>query len=34
MAELFADYDTGPFYDEMFTDTGDPRPHYQSLYDR
>ncbi|WED64756.1 circularly permuted type 2 ATP-grasp protein [Synoicihabitans lomoniglobus] len=34
MAELFADYDTGPFYDEMFTATGEPRPHYQRFFDR
>ncbi|WP_221033052.1 circularly permuted type 2 ATP-grasp protein [Actomonas aquatica] len=34
MSDLFANYDTGPFYDEMFTDAGEPRPHYQNLFDR
>ncbi len=34
MAELFAHYDTGGFYDEMFTAAGEPRPHYQRLFER
>ena len=34
MADLFASYDCGPFYDEMFAAPGQPRPHYQKLWER
>ena len=34
MSQLFENYDTGPFYDEMFDESGAPRPHYQLLFDR
>ncbi len=34
MSDLFSRYDTGPFYDEMFTAEGEPRPHYQRLFER
>ena len=30
---LLADYDTGSFYDEMFSASGQLRPHYQRLHD-
>src|SRR5271165_1204551 len=29
---LFAGYDTGAFFDEMFLGTGEPRPHYAKLF--
>ena len=29
---LFRDYETGPFYDEMFASPGDPRPHYAKTF--
>lgn len=31
---LFATYDLGAIYDEMFDEAGEPRPHYQLLYQR
>lgn len=31
---LFATYDLGVAYDEMFDEAGDPRPHFQLLYQR
>lgn len=31
---LFATYDIGLAYDEMFDDAGEPRPHYRLLYQR
>lgn len=31
---LFATYDLGPAYDEMFDEAGEPRPHYRLLYQR
>src|ERR1700686_1737269 len=31
---LFSDYDTGPFFDEMFASPGKPRPHYSKLFDK
>lgn len=34
MTELFAGYDTGDFYDEMFASSGQARPHYQRLRER
>ncbi|MFA6961093.1 MAG: circularly permuted type 2 ATP-grasp protein [Opitutaceae bacterium] len=34
MADLFANYEHGKFYDEMFAAPGKPRPHYQRLFDR
>src|SRR6266511_1297484 len=30
--ELFANYATGGFYDEMFVSPGVPRPHYAKLF--
>ena len=30
---LFRDYTPGPFYDEMFTAEGAPRPHYAKIFD-
>jgi uncharacterized circularly permuted ATP-grasp superfamily protein len=30
---LFRDYDPGPFYDEMFTSEGVPRPHYVKIHE-
>jgi len=32
-ASLLAGYDTGSFYDEMFSASGEVRPHYRRLYD-
>src|SRR6516164_293959 len=29
---LFAGYDTGAFFDEMFLGPGEPRPHYAKLF--
>ena len=34
MPDLFANYEHGRFYDEMFASPGVPRPHYQRLYER
>jgi uncharacterized circularly permuted ATP-grasp superfamily protein len=34
MSDLFAQYDHGRFYDEMFAGPGRPHPHYQRLADR
>ncbi|HEX2099214.1 MAG TPA: circularly permuted type 2 ATP-grasp protein [Candidatus Synoicihabitans sp.] len=34
MADLFANYDFGRFYDEMFASPGRAHPHYQRLADR
>jgi uncharacterized circularly permuted ATP-grasp superfamily protein len=34
MRSLFAGYDTGGFFDEMFTATGKVRPHYARLLER
>ena len=34
MPDLFANYEHGRFYDEMFAAPGKPRPHYQRLYER
>ncbi len=34
MPDLFDVYELGRFYDEMFVSTGQPRPHYQRLFDR
>ena len=31
---LFSGYSAGPFYDEMFADTGRPRSHYARLFER
>lgn len=31
---LLDNYDTGPFYDEMFAAPGEPRPHYRFLRDQ
>jgi uncharacterized circularly permuted ATP-grasp superfamily protein len=31
---LNPDYDISQFYDEMFDDRGEPRPHYSMLYDQ
>lgn len=31
---LFAGYDTGSFYDEMFVRPGEPRPHYAKIFHR
>jgi uncharacterized circularly permuted ATP-grasp superfamily protein len=32
VGDLLARYDVGRFYDEMFADTGRPRPHYHQLH--
>lgn len=29
---MFGYYDIGDYYDEMFTDAGEPRPHYRKLF--
>ncbi len=34
MGVFFSDYDTGGFYDEMFSAPGVPRPHYQKVLER
>ena len=34
MADLFANYEHGKFYDEMFAAPGKARPHYRRLYER
>ena len=34
MADLFANYEHGKFYDEMFAAPGQARPHYQRLQER
>ncbi len=34
MPDLFANYEHGRFYDEMFAAPGKPRTHYQRLYER
>jgi uncharacterized circularly permuted ATP-grasp superfamily protein len=34
MPDLFANYDTGAFYDEMFAQGGQPRAHYAKLTER
>ena len=34
MADLFANYEHSRFYDEMFAGPGQPRPHYQRLFER
>src|SRR5277367_1639102 len=31
---LFEGYDTGNFYDEMFSSPGCPRPHYRKLFQK
>lgn len=33
-SSLFDRYESGGFYDEMFADSGEVRPHYRKLYDR
>ena len=33
-SSLVADYDLGPFFDEMFEAAGRPRHHYRALNDR
>lgn len=33
-ASFFTDYQTENFFDEMFTGSGEPRPHYQALLER
>src|SRR5579859_3380915 len=32
VGSLFDEYDVGPYYDEMFVEAGQPRPHYQQLF--
>ena len=34
MSDLFANYEHGKFYDEMFAAPGKARPHYRRLYER
>ena len=34
MGNYFADYDTGGFFDEMFSAPGVVRPHYQQILER
>ncbi|MBC8040344.1 MAG: circularly permuted type 2 ATP-grasp protein, partial [Opitutaceae bacterium] len=34
MADLFANYEHGKFYDEMFAAPGKARPHYRRLFER
>jgi uncharacterized circularly permuted ATP-grasp superfamily protein len=34
MPDLFANYEHGRFYDEMFASPGKARPHYRRLYER
>ncbi len=34
VGDLFARYNVGDFYDEMFGATGEPRPHYRRLLDQ
>ena len=34
MPDLFANYDLGPFSDEMFAGPGQPREHYARLAER
>ena len=34
MGKLFAGYESGPFFDEMFQGSGQIRAHYQKLFDR
>ncbi len=34
MPDLFANYEHGRFYDEMFAAPGKPRPHYRRLHER
>lgn len=34
MDRKFAGYDVGPFFDEMFAEDGNVRPHYRQLYER
>ena len=31
---LFGDYQVGPFYDEMFTASGVPHPHYAKIFEK
>lgn len=31
---LFGDYRVGPFYDEMFSAAGVPRPHYAKIFEK
>src|SRR5579863_1980148 len=31
---LFVDYDVGPFFDEMFSAPGVPRPHYAKIFEK
>ena len=31
---LKGDYSVGNFFDEMFLESGEPRPHYRALFDR
>jgi uncharacterized circularly permuted ATP-grasp superfamily protein len=34
MAGMFANYEVGPYFDEMFDEGGGVRPHYEQLFDR
>ncbi len=34
MGDLFSDYEVGDFFDEMFSASGVPRPHYRKLLER
>ncbi|MDB5097143.1 MAG: hypothetical protein JWM80_1564, partial [Cyanobacteria bacterium RYN_339] len=34
MSTLFSNYQLDGFYDEIFTETGEPRPHYRQLFQR
>ena len=34
MSSLFANYDPGDFFDEMFSAPGEVRPHYRLLLER
>jgi len=34
LARLFGDYQTGSFYDEMFSSADSPRPHYAKIFER
>ncbi len=34
LQRLFGDYQVGPFYDEMFSAPGIPRPHYAKIFEK
>ena len=34
LQRLFGDYQLGPFYDEMFSSPGEPRPHYAKIFEK